>query len=292
MFFTLLVPVISSALAATEQLSGNGHATFYGDVTDIAKGEYPPFNSPVYGACGPKPDGAPENVEEYYMALNSAQFDPETPYGNTWGNTLCGSCVRVKFPAKQTETVVYLTDSCPSCEHGDVDLSLKAMTELTGSDDASYYLGRLPVTWEAVPCPAVMGAQTKASEYENQQVASAGDETEESKVESIQVYEQVASAGDVKEESKVESIHADLTYAVDTNVLPASFKCPAPAAPAVENAELTKDDSAADEMPLDYSFDLPVVEYTDLGETGELTSGSISVSVVSALVFAAVAFAL
>jgi hypothetical protein len=110
-----ILAVIASLVNASSYATLSGvdkRATFYGDPTDVAKGELGPFDPNMYGACGPKRDDAPEGIEHYYAAISSLNFDPETPmasYGhNSWGNPLCGLCLKVTHRELKTQTVVYL----------------------------------------------------------------------------------------------------------------------------------------------------------------------------------------
>ncbi|KAL3896562.1 MAG: hypothetical protein SGCHY_003998 [Lobulomycetales sp.] len=146
--------LLASALSVK---SYHGSATFYGDVTDEAKGEYNPFNEKQLGACGPPKGHLPIGAEKYFVALNGPQFDPYTPPGNTWGNTLCGSCILVKKGGKSV--TAYLTDTCPSCSYGAVDLSVSAFSQLVGGYDQAYHIGLMDVEWEYVSCPEVLNPE-------------------------------------------------------------------------------------------------------------------------------------
>jgi LysM repeat protein len=160
MYFTISAFIaVSAATSVVSAISGEGRATFYGDPTDEAKGEYNPFSKKMLGACGPKRDEAPIGVEKFYVAMNGKTFDSYTPmasYGpNSYGNTLCGTCLRVTNPDNGKQTVVFLTDSCPSCPDGAIDLSLSAMSQLVGSSEQAYHQGIIKnAAWETVKCPA------------------------------------------------------------------------------------------------------------------------------------------
>jgi expansin (peptidoglycan-binding protein) len=65
------------------------------------------------------------------------------------GAIWCGSCVAVTGP--QGEVVVRITDSCPGCAEGDLDLSREAFGKI-----AALSAGRVPITWRSVSC-AVTG---------------------------------------------------------------------------------------------------------------------------------------
>jgi expansin len=111
----------SGQLPFSPQQSGEG--TFYG-----ATGE---------GTCGYP--ASPGNLD--VAALNTSQWDTAR---------YCGMCVQVNGP--KGAITVRVVDSCPTCKKGDLDLSESAFTKL-----ADRSVGRIPITWKAVPC-ATSGA--------------------------------------------------------------------------------------------------------------------------------------
>lgn len=142
-----------------------GNATFYGDPTDESKGELNPFNQQQHGACGPPRGSPPKGYKQYYVALNGPQFDAATSNGNTWNNKLCGRCIQVTNPINNQKVDVFLTDSCPSCSSGDVDLSLVAFSDLVGGESRAYNLGILLVEWKFVKCPLEIGTGAGSSAF-------------------------------------------------------------------------------------------------------------------------------
>jgi expansin len=64
-------------------------------------------------------------------------------------SSVCGACARVVGPSG--EVTVRIVDLCPECVHGDIDLSPDAFEQLAPLPE-----GRIPITWEFVPC-AVSG---------------------------------------------------------------------------------------------------------------------------------------
>jgi expansin len=82
-------------------------------------------------ACGNLKPG-----EVLVVALNKAQYQ----------KSLCGKCVHVKGP--KGEVTVRITDLCPSCKMGDLDLSEQAFQKI-----AEPVAGRVPISWEFVACP-------------------------------------------------------------------------------------------------------------------------------------------
>jgi expansin (peptidoglycan-binding protein) len=61
------------------------------------------------------------------------------------GAALCGACAKVTGP--RGDVVVRIVDGCPGCDPADIDLSAQAFARV--ADPAA---GRVPVTWEIVPC--------------------------------------------------------------------------------------------------------------------------------------------
>jgi expansin (peptidoglycan-binding protein) len=102
------------------------------------------------------PLGQPETGQATYYAATGAgncSFDP-TPndlnvaamnhveYANS---AACGACVRVVGP-KGTVTV-RIVDQCPECPQGNLDLSEQPFAQI-----ADVSAGRVPITWQEVPC--------------------------------------------------------------------------------------------------------------------------------------------
>ncbi|CAF3695623.1 unnamed protein product [Rotaria sp. Silwood1] len=114
---------------------GNG-----GDNTggDAFKGEATYYTVSVgFTACGTM-----HSDSEYIAALNSAQFDPQTPNGNPNRNTLCNKLVNVVGP--NGSATVKIVDKCPGCRYGDLDLSEAAFKAIVGD----LGIGRGQITWK------------------------------------------------------------------------------------------------------------------------------------------------
>lgn len=79
---------------------------------------------------------------DFICALNSQQFDPQTPSGNPNNNSLCGKKISVTGP-KGTETVT-IVDRLPTGGHGDLDLSKAAFERIVGPLST----GRADVKWK------------------------------------------------------------------------------------------------------------------------------------------------
>jgi expansin (peptidoglycan-binding protein) len=75
-----------------------------------------------------------------FAAMNDPDYD---------GSDVCGTCAEVTGP-NGTITVT-ITDRCPECASGDLDLSVTAFDAI-----ADHAAGRVPITWHEVPC-AVTG---------------------------------------------------------------------------------------------------------------------------------------
>jgi expansin (peptidoglycan-binding protein) len=109
---------------------------------------------------GGAPLGVPETgVATYYDATGAGacSFDPtpndldvaamDMPEWN--GSAPCGECVTVTGP--KGNVTVRIVDLCPGCEKGHLDLSMQAFAAI-----ADISAGRVPITWQVVPC-AVSG---------------------------------------------------------------------------------------------------------------------------------------
>jgi expansin (peptidoglycan-binding protein) len=58
---------------------------------------------------------------------------------------VCGQCVEVDGP--NGSVTVRITDRCPGCAEGDLDLSREAFQQI-----AALQTGRVAITWRPVPC--------------------------------------------------------------------------------------------------------------------------------------------
>ncbi|MBK9259418.1 MAG: hypothetical protein IPM54_06225 [Polyangiaceae bacterium] len=109
----------SSASACANAATFEGEGTYY-----AASGD---------GACsfGPSAD------KPLLIGAMNAQ-----DYNNS---NVCGACAHVKGP--NGEVTVRIVDLCPECVHGDIDLSPEAFEKL-----APLVEGRIPISWQFVPC--------------------------------------------------------------------------------------------------------------------------------------------
>ncbi|RHY50305.1 hypothetical protein DYB30_000622 [Aphanomyces astaci] len=120
------VALLAVGLAPTDGFSGD--ATAYSDKWQG-------------GNCGFSSVGG--DGQSYFAALNAPQ----------WGNKMqCGRCARVACVspacASRPAIIVAITDQCPECKTGDLDLSIQSFKALTGHDPARY-----KIDWQFVECP-------------------------------------------------------------------------------------------------------------------------------------------
>ncbi len=103
-----------------------------GEAPEEHAGEATYYDADGSGNCSFDPSPADLMV----AALNTADYD---------GATACGACAEVDGP--NGSVTVRITDRCPGCADGDIDLSRQAFERI-----AALSAGRVPVTWRFVPC--------------------------------------------------------------------------------------------------------------------------------------------
>ncbi|KAJ2694506.1 hypothetical protein H4218_005573 [Coemansia sp. IMI 209128] len=133
-------PTAPAASQAPQPTSGNnaggggsnnasgGGDSFTGDGT---------FFSPGLGSCG-----LTNSDSDLIAAIPAPQYG-SNPNPNS--AEVCGKCALVKGPKGQVK--VKITDRCPVCKTGDLDLSPSAFQQI-GDFDA----GRIPISWSFVAC--------------------------------------------------------------------------------------------------------------------------------------------
>lgn len=114
----------SAAPSSTGGGSGGSGQTFSGDAT---------YYTPGMGACG-----WTNSESDKIVALNVDQFGSTSN-----GNENCGKKIKIEYNGKEVE--VEVTDKCPGCKYGDLDLSPAAFDEL--ADEAE---GRIQINWSFV----------------------------------------------------------------------------------------------------------------------------------------------
>lgn len=113
------MPGEGSAGYCSSQPTRSGEATYY----TFADGS---------GNCGFDP--TPNDLR--VGAMNATDYA---------GSAACGGCVRINGP--NGTVTVRIVDQCPECPKGNIDLSPQAFDYL-----AAQSAGRIPITWEYVPC--------------------------------------------------------------------------------------------------------------------------------------------
>lgn len=114
----------STPSTSADSSSGSGQ-TFDGDAT---------FYEVGMGACGWQNDDS-----DFIAALNVDQFNGFGAMSN--GNPVCGKKASISYNGKHT--TVTITDKCPGCSHGDLDLSPAAFKSL--ADEGA---GRIKISWQ------------------------------------------------------------------------------------------------------------------------------------------------
>ncbi|KAI8318774.1 barwin-like endoglucanase, partial [Martensiomyces pterosporus] len=95
------------------------------------------YYTPGLGSCG-----LTNTDSDLIAAINAPQYGTNANPNNA---PICGQCALVKGPKGQVK--VKITDRCPVCKHGDLDLSPSAF-EKVGDFDA----GRIQISWSFVAC--------------------------------------------------------------------------------------------------------------------------------------------
>jgi expansin len=114
----------SGASACADVATFEGEGTYYAATGD--------------GACS---FGVSADNPLLVGAMNAPDYD---------NSNVCGACAHIQGP--DGEVTVRIVDLCPECAHGDIDLSPAAFEKL-----APLEKGRIPISWQFVPC-AVSGS--------------------------------------------------------------------------------------------------------------------------------------
>ncbi|MCW5806951.1 MAG: hypothetical protein KIT31_31620 [Deltaproteobacteria bacterium] len=120
--------------------------------SDAADDPIPEAPAPPY--CTPEPRAAVGTATHYAVddagmcSLGRAGDRGVAALGpaDYAGGALCGACLLVTGPLGQV--VVRVTDACPICKPGDVDLGRDAFARIAPLED-----GRVPIAWRVVACP-------------------------------------------------------------------------------------------------------------------------------------------
>jgi len=90
-----------------------------------------------YGATGAGNCSFDQGINNLMVgAMNRDQYN---------GSNACGMCASVKGPNGSVE--ILITDQCPECKWGDIDLSEQAFEKI-----ADKVAGRVPIEWKYIPC--------------------------------------------------------------------------------------------------------------------------------------------
>ncbi|KAI8989474.1 RlpA-like double-psi beta-barrel-protein domain-containing protein-containing protein [Pilobolus umbonatus] len=108
-------------MKAVNNILNQGIATFFDPETEGGS----------QGACGPFAD---ENSQ--IVAMNAAQYGPMNRK-SPW----CGKKLKIMY--KDKYTVATVTDACPGCSEGSLDLTPAVWGQL----ERNYDKGIIPITW-------------------------------------------------------------------------------------------------------------------------------------------------
>ncbi|KAF0686376.1 Aste57867_21820 [Aphanomyces stellatus] len=133
----------ASMLATTVQAGYTGLSSTYGGPQGVDAST---------GNCGPM--AALPSATMYHVAMNDPQY-------NTGLN--CGRCVSIQCTDPRCKSnkvmMAQVTDRCPECKSGDLDMTLPLFQELTG-----YQTDKYAISWSFVDCPVNGGIQVCAKD--------------------------------------------------------------------------------------------------------------------------------
>lgn len=126
--------------------------------------------SGAVSACGGEPTHSGEaTYYDFADGSGNCSFDP-TPNDLMVGamnhtdysaSAACGACAHITGP--NGEVTVRIVDRCPECPQGDIDLSPEAFEKI-----AQLSQGRVPISWQYVPCGVTGPIQYRFKEGSNQ----------------------------------------------------------------------------------------------------------------------------
>ncbi|OQR97507.1 hypothetical protein ACHHYP_10896 [Achlya hypogyna] len=148
MWLMSLIAALGVALPTSLATPTTGIATTYGG---------PEGSPPGDGNCNLM-DWLPMSSKGYHVAINNEQ----------WGLGMhCGRCVQIKCVDKACSSfppaIAQITDRCPGCPYGDLDMALPVFKAVTGQST-----GRLQVSWTFVDCPVDGGIKVCAKSGSSQ----------------------------------------------------------------------------------------------------------------------------
>lgn len=122
--FYLITILFNYLIHLSYQINYQGYATMYGGTRSG-------------GSCGFKNIGKNIPIYPYGVAINSYQYN----------NSLsCGSCINIKYNNKNLNVIV--TDICPECKFGDLDLFQESYYKLISNNPSKEI-----IQWEFINCP-------------------------------------------------------------------------------------------------------------------------------------------
>lgn len=117
--FYLITIIFNYLIHLSYQINYYGNATSYG-------------SSQIGGSCGFK-----NYIYPYNVAINAYQYN----------NSLsCGTCINIKYKNNNLDVIV--TNICPECIFGDLDLNQESYEKLISTTQ-----GRESIQWEFINCP-------------------------------------------------------------------------------------------------------------------------------------------
>jgi expansin (peptidoglycan-binding protein) len=128
----LLAACSSSHGAGGADGGGGGGAGGGGPITSPESGVATYYDATGEGACSF--DATPNDLD--VAAMDMPEWNGSAP---------CGECAAVTGP--NGSVTVRIVDLCPGCEKGHLDLSMEAFAKI-----ADVSAGRVPVSWQVVPC--------------------------------------------------------------------------------------------------------------------------------------------
>ncbi|KAI8875870.1 hypothetical protein K501DRAFT_201715 [Backusella circina FSU 941] len=137
-FFTIVALTVAGLVSAAPiqqtDLSNKELSKRGSSYTGTATFFHPATEGGSTGACGPEADN-----DSQIVALNAEQYGDLDEISD-W----CGKEIEITGPAGTTNAVI--TDACPECSSGDLDLTPSVFSQVVGDEDQ----GVGEITWTVV----------------------------------------------------------------------------------------------------------------------------------------------
>jgi expansin (peptidoglycan-binding protein) len=129
---------IAVAVLALAACGGSDSPTYDGPISAFCMAARPQATGEgtYYDADGTGNCSFPADSTRMVAAMNAVDYD-----NASW----CGACLAVSGPSG--DVTVRVTDQCPGCKKGDLDLSKEAFAKI-----AALSAGRVPISWHEVAC--------------------------------------------------------------------------------------------------------------------------------------------